>query len=109
MNMFMKVKEILDYENNLLRDRKCAYIFIDNDWIRAYEWSAYLIYNLIDDDEEKLKPFLKKSSLLADGLITVGFKKESIEKYLCDKSNGLLLNGEYAIIFIDDKYNLSEE
>lgn len=78
----MKTKDILKLENGVMRNRKYAFLIREGEWWRAYEWSAYLIYNLIQSEPDKLKPIRKSCDLTEDGLIMVGFKNSSVEKYL---------------------------
>lgn len=69
-----------DSEDDLYK----IHLFLENDWWRAYEWSAYLCHKFPNNLKEidRLKVTRKKSSLLSDGITLVGFKEVSFEKYL---------------------------
>lgn len=60
------------------------HLYLESDWWRAYEWSAYLcnIFPNNLDANNKLKPTHKDSKNLENGIILVGLKQGSFTKYL---------------------------
>lgn len=97
----MKVKEILERENAVSRDRKTAILIEEGGWLHAYEWSAYLLYHLIDNETDRLNPSRRACNLSKDGIIMVGFKMGSVEKYLGNKSNMIDSEKPVSLIPLD--------
>ena len=104
----MKVRQILEYENAVDRSKDTIILIKDGEWWRAYEWSAYLLYNLIDDEQKRLKPIRKDCSLVDSGFIMVAFKTSSANKYLEDKEASLDIQKDVIYIKVDG-YDLTDD
>ena len=104
----MKVRQILEYENAVDRSKDTIILIKDGEWWRAYEWSAYLLYNLIDDEQKRLKPIRKDCSLVDSGFIMVAFKTSSPNKYLEDKEASLDIQKDVIYIKVDG-YDLTDD
>ena len=95
----MSVKEILEYEKRNEENKYEVHMFLEGNWWRAYEVSAYLITHTIDskDNSTTLKPTKKQ---LSDNTqyVMVGLQLSSFGKYLPS------IDIDKAISKIDDKH-----
>lgn len=80
----MKQEDIYKTENRSNDNVKTIYLHKEGDWWRAYEWSAWLCNHIPCDSDEvkRLNPIKKRASMFPDGLISVGLKVISFQKYL---------------------------
>lgn len=80
----MTHKKICEIETRTDDNIMKLYLFNENGWWRAYEWSAYLCNHLPCelDEANRLNPTKKNSSFFDGGIIFVGLKATSFEKYL---------------------------
>lgn len=74
------IKETRNSEEELYQ----IHFYQEGDWWRAYEWSSYLVSQFPNslDEKHKLKPNRKEYKDNKDGIIFVGLKTSSFEKYL---------------------------
>ena len=74
------LKETRNSENELYQ----IHFYQEGDWWRAYEWSSYLVVQVPNglEEKDKLKPIRKPYKENKDGIILVGLKASSFEKYL---------------------------
>ena len=84
------------------------HLYLENDWWRGYEWSAYLcrLFPNELEDKNKLKPTHKESKTFENGIILVGLKLSSFEKYL---PNATIINVDNKHILIDVKDYIENE
>ena len=76
--------EIINKEKRQsLDDLLKIHLYLENDWWRAYEWSAYLcnIFPNNLDENNKLRPTHKNDNSHENGIILVGLKQSSFAKY----------------------------
>lgn len=80
----MKQEEIYNSENRFNDNVKTIYLHKEGEWWRAYEWSAWLCNHIPCDvvGNERLNPIRKRANMFPDGLISVGLKATSFQKYL---------------------------
>lgn len=80
----MKITEIIKAERDKNRDNNIARLYLDGDWYRAYEKSAYLIRNYPNtlSETDKLKPTQRFYKELKESIISVGLKLTSINKFM---------------------------
>lgn len=74
------IKETRNSENELYQ----IHFYQEGDWWRAYEWSSYLVAQFPNalEEKDKLKPIRRSYKENEDGIIFVGLKASSFEKYL---------------------------
>lgn len=103
--IYMTYEEIIEVEKrNNSEELYDIHLYLENDWWRAYEWSAYLchIYPNELDKNNKLKATHKDSKNFENGIVLVGLKLSSFEKYLPNVfiSN---IDDKHIVINIKDK------
>lgn len=99
-------QEIRKDNDNLFK----LHLYLDGEWWRAYEWSAYLLWSFPNglDEKERLKSTHKKVNKTEDGIIFNGIKLSSFAKYLpCididDKS--VLIEDGHMVIDVSKQYS----
>lgn len=104
----MKRKEILEIEKRTEDNLYEMHFFYEDGWWRGYEWSAYLCHLFPNEleDKNKLKPIHKESKTFENGIILVGLKLSSFEKYL---PNATIVNVDNKHILIDAKEYIEDE
>lgn len=96
----MTLSEILEVEKrNDEDDLYKIHLFLENDWWRAYEWSAWLCRNYPNslDESNKLKPTHKSLENVENGLILVGLKLNHFDKYM-PKAKVISVNDRHIIV-----------
>lgn len=81
----MKYLEIIELEKRTnIEDLYIIHFYKEGDWWRAYEWSSYLVTIFPNelDDKHKIKPTRKSLKGTEHGIIFIGLKLSSFEKYL---------------------------
>lgn len=81
----MTLQEIIKSEERQnSEDLGKIHLYLENDWWRAYEWSAYLCHHFPNTlkENEKLKVTHKDVNYIENGLVLVGLKLEHFNKYL---------------------------
>lgn len=106
----MTHNEIFESEKRNYDNSHLIHLYYEGTWWRAYEWSAYLLYNypLIDDAIPKLNPTKKKTSVNENGLIFVGLQLKSFDKYLPfirDKEQFEEIQNKHIIINVKDVFS----
>ena len=81
----MKYSDIFQLETRqTIEDLYKIHFYQEGDWWRAYEWSSYLVLQFPNnlEDKNKLKPTHKQCKENNDGIIFVGLRTSSFDKYL---------------------------
>lgn len=84
------------------------HFYKEGDWWRAYEWSAYLCTLYPNEINDKLKATHKQCKDIDDGIIFIGMKISSFDKFLPKIGEPSLFEDEHIVYNVKEILNNNE-